>query len=48
MLKWDECLNSPLVISPVEKYTSLKDEPPVLPDAEGNYALPIPGVTKVV
>lgn len=48
MLKWEECLNSPLVISPVEKYTSFKDQPPVMPDAEGNYSLPIPGVTKVV
>lgn len=48
MLKWDECLNSPLILSPVEKYTSFKDTPPVLPDADGNYALPIPGVTKVI
>jgi myo-inositol 2-dehydrogenase/D-chiro-inositol 1-dehydrogenase len=48
MLDWDKALNSSVVVSPVEKYTSLDDTPPVLPDANGNYALPIPGVTKVV
>ena len=48
MLKWDECLNSQIVISPVEKIASFKDTPPVMPDAEGNYRLPVPGVTKVV
>jgi predicted dehydrogenase len=48
MLKWDQCLNSELVISPVEKYTSFQDEPPHKPDANGWYALPVPGQTKVV
>jgi predicted dehydrogenase len=48
LLKWDDCLNSQLVLSPVEKYTSFDDEPPHKPDADGWYALPIPGKTKVV
>jgi myo-inositol 2-dehydrogenase/D-chiro-inositol 1-dehydrogenase len=48
MLKWDQCLNSEVVESPVEKYTSFKDEPPHKPDDKGWYALPIPGKTKVV
>jgi myo-inositol 2-dehydrogenase / D-chiro-inositol 1-dehydrogenase len=48
MLKWDECLNSELVLSPVEKYTSYQDEPPHKPDANGWYELPVPGKTKVV
>lgn len=48
MLKWDECLNSQNVISPVEKYTSFDDMPPTLPDADGWYAVPVPGQTKVV
>ena len=39
MLKWDECLNSEIVVSPVEKYTSFDDEPPAKPDADGWYAL---------
>src|SRR5262245_16163890 len=48
MLKWDQCLNSEIVLSPVEKYTSFQDEPPHKPDANGWYALPVPGQTKVV
>ena len=48
MLKWDECLNSEVVVSPVEKYTSFDDAPPTKPDADGWYALPMPGKTKVV
>ena len=48
MLKWDQCLNSDLVLSPVEKYTSFQDEPPHKPDDKGWYALPVPGQTKVV
>jgi myo-inositol 2-dehydrogenase / D-chiro-inositol 1-dehydrogenase len=48
MLNWDECLNSEIVVSPVEKYISFDDEPPTKPDADGWYALPVPGQTKVV
>jgi predicted dehydrogenase len=48
MLKWDQCLNSEVVVSPVEKYTSFQDEPPTKPNADGWYALPTPGKTKVV
>jgi myo-inositol 2-dehydrogenase/D-chiro-inositol 1-dehydrogenase len=47
-LTWEEALNSQVVISPVEKLTSMKDEPFVKPDEDGMYAQPIPGVTKVV
>jgi predicted dehydrogenase len=48
MLKWDDCLNSKVVVSPVEQYTSFNDTPPTKPDADGWYALPVPGKTKVV
>jgi predicted dehydrogenase len=48
MLKWDDCLNSEVVVSPVEKYTSFQDEPPTKPGPDGWYALPTPGKTKVV
>jgi predicted dehydrogenase len=48
MLKWDQCLNSDIVLSPVETYTSFDAEPPHKPDANGWYALPVPGQTKVV
>jgi myo-inositol 2-dehydrogenase / D-chiro-inositol 1-dehydrogenase len=48
LLKWDECLNSEVVVSPVDKISSFQDEPPTKPDANGWYALPVPGKTKVV
>ena len=48
MLNWDDCINSQVVVSPVDKYTSYNDEPPTKPDANGWYALPVPGKTKVV
>ena len=48
VVKWDEALKSEIVVSPVEKYTSFDDEPPVKPDKDGWYALPIPGQTRVV
>jgi predicted dehydrogenase len=47
-LTWEEAINSNIVISPVEKLTSFNDEAFVKPDADGFYALPVPGVTKVV
>jgi len=47
-LTWDQCLNSEIVVSPVDKYTSFDDAPPTKPDADGWYALPIPGRAKVV
>ncbi|HEX5102631.1 MAG TPA: Gfo/Idh/MocA family oxidoreductase, partial [Pirellulaceae bacterium] len=48
VVKWDEAINSQLVIAPVAQMNSFDDQAPVKPDAEGWYALPVPGVTKVV
>lgn len=47
-LSWNDALNSNLVISPVEKFHSFSDEPPVLPNADLEYAIPLPGVAKVI
>jgi myo-inositol 2-dehydrogenase/D-chiro-inositol 1-dehydrogenase len=47
MLKWEDALNSKIVIAPVETLTSFNDAPPVQPTADGVYAQPLPGVTKV-
>jgi predicted dehydrogenase len=47
-ISWDEALNSELVISPVDNFTSFDDMPPVLPNADGFYPVPTPGVTKVI
>jgi predicted dehydrogenase len=48
MIKWDDALNSELVVSPVEKYHSFEDTPPVTPREDGTYAIPTPGLTKTV
>ncbi|NLF09554.1 MAG: Gfo/Idh/MocA family oxidoreductase [Pirellulaceae bacterium] len=45
-LTWDEALNSRLDYS-LPEY-SLDSTPPVLPDADGNYPISLPGVTKFV
>ena len=43
---WDKAINSQIDIMP-ESY-SWDAKPKSLPDADGNYAIPVPGVTKVV
>jgi predicted dehydrogenase len=47
-VSWNEALNSNLVISPVEKFHSFNDTPPILPRADMTYPIPTPGVTKVL
>lgn len=46
VIKWDEALNSKLDLSP-KKY-AFDAEPPVMPDKDGNYAIPVPGQTDVL
>ena len=43
-----DALASEIVIAPVDKFTSYDDTPPVVPDENGNYPIPIPGVTVTV
>lgn len=45
---WEEAINSNLNISPVEKFHSFDDMPPVMPNADLTYAIPTPGATKVL
>lgn len=45
-VSWDDAINSEIDLSPA-KYDFAAD-PPVLPDEDGNYPVPIPGKTKVV
>ena len=47
-IKMEDALASKRVISPVEKFTSYDDEPPVLPDEDGRYKIPTPGKHKVL
>jgi len=48
MIGWDDALKSELVISPTDQYTGFNDTPPVVPDGNGGYPIPVPGVAKVV
>ena len=47
-LDWDKALNSDLIVSPVDQYTSYDDVPPVVPDENMDYAIPMPGSTITV
>ena len=48
VIKWDDALKSNLSVSPVEKFHSFTDTPPVVPNDDLTYAIPMPGVTKVL
>jgi len=46
IVKWDDAINSPTSLFP-EKL-SWDAQPPILPDADGNYPVAMPGITKVL
>jgi hypothetical protein len=46
LITWDEALASTLDLSPAEY--SWSAAPPVLPDADGYYPVPVPGKTDVL
>ena len=46
VVEWDEALASDLSLMP--KHYAWDAEPPVMPDAEGRYPVPIPGVTRAL
>ena len=48
MISWDDALNSEVVISPVDRIKSWDDTPPVTPNENMEYAIPMPGLTRVV
>ena len=45
-LTWDEAINSNISLAPTD--FSFQATPKSLPDAEGMYRLPVPGLTKVI
>ncbi|MEZ6034714.1 MAG: Gfo/Idh/MocA family oxidoreductase [Planctomycetaceae bacterium] len=47
-IKWADALASQIRISPVETFHSFTDTPPVVPNADMTYTIPMPGVTKVL
>lgn len=48
LITWDEALNSNLELAPGLDQLTWESQAPVLPDAQGNYPVATPGVTKVV
>ncbi|MGD9635291.1 MAG: Gfo/Idh/MocA family protein [Pirellulales bacterium] len=46
IITWDQALNSTLDLSPAEY--SFSATPPVVPDSDGNYPIPVPGKTDVL
>ena len=48
VIQWDEALNSDLRLVPDPDKWSWDAMPPVVPDENGNYPIPMPGVTKVL
>ena len=47
-LTWEDAINSQVAISPAGEYTSFDDTPPVLPNDDLSYAIPMPGKYKAV
>ncbi|MGQ9574558.1 MAG: Gfo/Idh/MocA family protein [Thermoguttaceae bacterium] len=47
-VNWDDVARSTLQFGPPPDEASFQTKPPVLPDATGNYPLPVPGITKLL
>ncbi len=48
MITWKDAMASNLELAPgIENYT-MESDPPVTPDADGNYPIAMPGITKVL
>jgi hypothetical protein len=48
VVRWADALASDLRVSPVEQFHSFSDTPPVVPGPDMTYAIPTPGVTRVL
>ncbi|MBN1852640.1 MAG: Gfo/Idh/MocA family oxidoreductase [Pirellulales bacterium] len=48
MITWDEAFASNLELAPGLDQLTWESDPPVMPDAEGNYPIAIPGITRVI
>lgn len=47
-ITWEDALNSKVLLCDTDKLTSLDSPAPVVPDADGRYPLPVPGVTTTI
>ena len=48
MITWDEAMASDLILAPGLDDFAMDSNPPVMPDANGNYPVAMPGKTKVL
>ncbi len=48
VVTWEEAMNSKQVLVPVEDGLTWDSVAPVLPDADGKYVIPVPGVTTLI
>jgi len=48
MVKWEDAMASDLVLAPGLDNFTMETDPPVMPDANGNYPVAMPGKTKVL
>ena len=47
-LRWDDAINSEIRLAPPDQQYGFQATPPIVPDADGKYPVPVPGVTQVV
>jgi len=47
-ISMEDALASQVVVSPIDKFTSMDDTPPVLPNDDMTYEIPMPGSYKVL
>jgi len=47
-VNWDDVVKSDLQFGPAPDTASFETPPPSVPDATGNYPLPVPGITKLI
>lgn len=47
-IAWDDAIKSEVRLIPKDQRWAFDVDPPVMPDAEGNYPIAVPGVTKVL
>ena len=48
VITWDTAMNSSHLLVPDENSLTWETIPPVVPDLDGNYPIPVPGVTKII
>ena len=48
MVTWEEAISSEITLADVDGLRSFEDTAPVIPDPDGNYPVPVPGVTQTV